>query len=563
MARVAPRIADVDPVGQHADRRPADRQRTAVRRGVDPVRAAGDHGDTRLGQVGGQIGRDPRPVRERRPWSRRSRPSVAAPGPGGRPSQPQTERHAAPALHRVAKAQVSSGSGHSSSPGTTNRAPQACAAARTRGRSSVGGASGRGSPELRGQHPVPGGATALPRWPPRDRRFAAVHGQAERQPRTAFRPAGHERTPLIRTPLASPCSTSRPRRMATAAARSSAPGRGRPARSANDQAEPQHLVDSAWAQPALDSSRRRSSGARRAAAGACAGRGPAPRRWSASDVSRRRKACRARASATRAATSADGFGLRQALFQERLAQRAKRLGDVDPVPDRAGDLLGVAPDGHRRAGALHPRRRRQAARARVRGQHQLEPGGVAGLGFAAAEQITPGLQRRSQSLEDGFGENSGASSRNSTPRCAQEIAPGRASRGPPPTTLAIEAEWCGSAYGGRREQAIGQIEAGQGVHGRHLEGLDDLQIGQQARQPLGEHRLADARRTGRTRCGADRPPRPRAPTLASNCPATSARSSPARGAGERAPRPGAAGHPSAPDRRTPPPRRTHLNTAIS
>ena len=42
------------------------------------------------------------------------------------------------------------------------------------------------------------------------------------------------------------------------------------------------------------------------------------------------------------------------------------------------------------------------------------------------------------------GANSGASSRNSTPRWASEMAPGRASRGPPPTMLTTEAEWCGS-----------------------------------------------------------------------------------------------------------------------
>lgn len=44
--------------------------------------------------------------------------------------------------------------------------------------------------------------------------------------------------------------------------------------------------------------------------------------------------------------------------------------------------------------------------------------------------------------------NSGASSRNNTPRCARETAPGRAIRDPPPTRAGTEAEWCGSEYGG-------------------------------------------------------------------------------------------------------------------
>jgi hypothetical protein len=42
------------------------------------------------------------------------------------------------------------------------------------------------------------------------------------------------------------------------------------------------------------------------------------------------------------------------------------------------------------------------------------------------------------------GANSGASSRKRTPLWAHEIAPGLASRGPPPTMLTMLAEWCGS-----------------------------------------------------------------------------------------------------------------------
>ena len=44
--------------------------------------------------------------------------------------------------------------------------------------------------------------------------------------------------------------------------------------------------------------------------------------------------------------------------------------------------------------------------------------------------------------------NSGASSRNNTPRWAREMDPGRTNRTPPPIIEAGEDEWCGSAYGG-------------------------------------------------------------------------------------------------------------------
>ena len=46
--------------------------------------------------------------------------------------------------------------------------------------------------------------------------------------------------------------------------------------------------------------------------------------------------------------------------------------------------------------------------------------------------------------------NSGASSRKSTPRWASEMAPGRATLAPPPTSAAMDALWCGWEYGGRR-----------------------------------------------------------------------------------------------------------------
>ena len=43
--------------------------------------------------------------------------------------------------------------------------------------------------------------------------------------------------------------------------------------------------------------------------------------------------------------------------------------------------------------------------------------------------------------------NCGASSRNSTPWCAKEIAPGAAMPDPPPTIDGSVAEWCGASNG--------------------------------------------------------------------------------------------------------------------
>ena len=44
--------------------------------------------------------------------------------------------------------------------------------------------------------------------------------------------------------------------------------------------------------------------------------------------------------------------------------------------------------------------------------------------------------------------NSGASSRNSTPRWASDAAPGRITPLPPPTMAALVAVWCGAKNGG-------------------------------------------------------------------------------------------------------------------
>ncbi|HWH99429.1 MAG TPA: hypothetical protein VNT27_03795 [Propionibacteriaceae bacterium] len=66
------------------------------------------------------------------------------------------------------------------------------------------------------------------------------------------------------------------------------------------------------------------------------------------------------------------------------------------------------------------------------------------------------------------------------------MAPGLASRGPPPTMLVTVAEWCGSLSGGRVISWSERWNPSQGVQRRHLERVVQVQIGQ--------HVLAKGRR---------------------------------------------------------------------
>ena len=92
--------------------------------------------------------------------------------------------------------------------------------------------------------------------------------------------------------------------------------------------------------------------------------------------------------------------------------------------------------------------------------------------------------------------NSGASSRNSTPRWAREIAPGRMKPLPPPMIAGHR-----RAVVRRDERRAGHQgprpgqDAQQRLDRRHLQGVPGLERGQQTGQPLGQHRLAGARRT--------------------------------------------------------------------
>ena len=93
--------------------------------------------------------------------------------------------------------------------------------------------------------------------------------------------------------------------------------------------------------------------------------------------------------------------------------------------------------------------------------------------------------------------NSGASSRNSTPWWAREIAPGRATPDPPPATAATEALWCGATNGGVRSSVDDLTDLpGERADRVGLERLLAAQRRQHRDQPLGEHRLADPGRPG-------------------------------------------------------------------
>ena len=109
------------------------------------------------------------------------------------------------------------------------------------------------------------------------------------------------------------------------------------------------------------------------------------------------------------------------------------------------NLPQVAPLDRRGADAV-PRIGRRA-RAQVRRQHELEPGGIPRHAVAAGQPnltVFQGVRSASSALVP----ISAHSSRNSTPRCARLTAPGRAIPEPPPTSAATLEVWCGATNGG-------------------------------------------------------------------------------------------------------------------
>ncbi len=126
--------------------------------------------------------------------------------------------------------------------------------------------------------------------------------------------------------------------------------------------------------------------------------------------------------------------------------------EVDPVEQRAGQPAEVAPPGQRGAGAVLALARRPPARARVRGQHELEPRGEPGRTHGpggsrarrapAAAAAPPAPRTRTRPPRRGTARRGGPGT---PPRAA-------ASPLPPPTRAGTVAVWCGSSNGGRRSR---------------------------------------------------------------------------------------------------------------
>ena len=130
-------------------------------------------------------------------------------------------------------------------------------------------------------------------------------------------------------------------------------------------------------------------------------------------------------------------------------QRRERDLDVDPVEQRAGELAEVAAAGHGRALAVLVAGRVRA-RARIGGEHHLDPGRV----FRAAPgagQHAPGRSPAAGAAPAARAARTPEPRRGTAHRGAPVTArPGRARPEPPPTRAAMLALWCGAWNGGRR-----------------------------------------------------------------------------------------------------------------
>ena len=157
------RVRAIEPAGRHQDRQPADRQRAAVRGGVDAVRAAGHDLEPTRGQPAGEVGGDLLTVGRGGPRADDARPTGRRASPAAcRAPHPQSQRRnrlaGAAMLSRTgavrgqprrsapASRQANAKCGHSSDSGTTSRMPCRSAAARSASGSLLG-APGRGGGE--------------------------------------------------------------------------------------------------------------------------------------------------------------------------------------------------------------------------------------------------------------------------------------------------------------------------------------------------------------------------------------------------------------------------------
>ena len=169
--------------------------------------------------------------------------------------------------------------------------------------------------------------------------------------------------------------------------------------------------------------------------------------------------------------------------------------DVDAVAHGTGDAVAIPPPHQRRALALLGDRAALTARARVGGQHELEPRREDGrLGGPRHHDVTA-LERLAQRVEDVGGELGRlVEEQHAAVRQRQRAGPDAAAA---------------AAHDGHRarrvvrvderrttdQRRVGRQRAGQRVHRTDLERVAVREIGKQAGQPMGQHRLADAGRT--------------------------------------------------------------------
>ena len=130
----------------------------------------------------------------------------------------------------------------------------------------------------------------------------------------------------------------------------------------------------------------------------------------------------------------------------RRAGRCDRAGVPRSAPRSAARRAACSGSGRSRR--PHSRRDRDSWRRRA----GIAPGNWPCQ--AARARLTVPVSSGSRSASSTSRRYSGSSSRNSTPRCASVISPGRR-RPPPPMTAVADAPWCGARNGGRRHSATG------------------------------------------------------------------------------------------------------------
>ena len=462
-------------------------QQSRVPRRIGPVDTAREDHERSARRARRLRGAPPRRCRTRRPRPRtRPPPSVRRRGrtrrAPRRTSPPATRRRpptararaprsGSPRTHRQNGASAprsSSADGHRGSPGTSSVPPQPVEVLEVAARVAVGQPDGPPRDGLGDPSPVGVGERAVPFLEPGEV-GPAPDGRADplegvRRPRAVPRASRRRRHPAP------------PGRSTSRGPARSAPSplmRRSPASAAGGRA-PRRRARAPPAPPGPPRSTRRAAPGPPRAGSGCRdrARGPGPRPGVRSGPSRSRSQLPGTsplvrhgvptsrcAWAARACEHPRGDDRADDSPAPAPARRRAQLDlQVHPVQQRTRQLAEVPAALLAAARAREPLADRLSARARVRGEDELEPGRVAGRpaqpGGAPARRA-PAAAAASAAPRV---ENSGASSRNRTPRCAREAAPGRGTPDPPPTTLAGVAVWCGSSNGGPTQQAVAGVE---------------------------------------------------------------------------------------------------------